>query len=254
MKLETIKQLNQLNQRFYQTIATEFSDSRQYAWSGWERALTFWPFPQVGGLVKVLDLGCGNGRFGLFLSQKMPSTSLQYVGLDSSPELLQLAEESLKATELQYKLGAIDLVEELLVGQLDQVLSQHHPTIITLFGVLHHIPSYHLRQQLINCVAQALPSGGWLVLAAWQFMDSPRLAQKVVNPAVIGISTSELETNDYILDWQRGKTSYRYCHWVDTAELSQLVSPQIWEKVADFTADAKEENLNHYLVLKKKTV
>ena len=39
MKIKTIKQLNQLNQDFYNTIADDFSDTRQYFWKGWRHLL-----------------------------------------------------------------------------------------------------------------------------------------------------------------------------------------------------------------------
>jgi 2-polyprenyl-3-methyl-5-hydroxy-6-metoxy-1,4-benzoquinol methylase len=61
-----VTQLNQLNTHFYQIVASDFDESRQYFWSGWDSCLPELHklVSETGGKLQVLDLGCGNGRFG----------------------------------------------------------------------------------------------------------------------------------------------------------------------------------------------
>ena len=63
MDAATIRNIIDLNNRFYKTVATDFSATRQMPWAGWDRLLPFLPKEAID----ILDLGCGNGRFLSFL-------------------------------------------------------------------------------------------------------------------------------------------------------------------------------------------
>ena len=53
--------------------------------------------------MRVLDLGCGNGRFAEFLAQNLDQNiKIEYVGIDSSGELLELAQKHLSKIERAY--------------------------------------------------------------------------------------------------------------------------------------------------------
>ena len=82
-------------------------------------------------------------------------------------------------------------------------------------------------------------------------MDEQRYQDKVVPATSVGISPTELEPHDYILDWQRGSTAYRYCHYWDEAEISDCVTTSGLTVLDDFRADSKSGQANRYLVLQK---
>ncbi|MCY3978559.1 MAG: class I SAM-dependent methyltransferase, partial [Chloroflexi bacterium] len=75
MHRATIERLNQINRDFYRATAAEFDATRQAAWRGWERLLAEIDLP----VESALDLGCGNGRFALFLAARQ-TQPFRYIG------------------------------------------------------------------------------------------------------------------------------------------------------------------------------
>src|SRR5437773_46351 len=66
----TIQRLNEINRAFYNRVAQDFDETRQQAWPGWDTLLSYLNAP-LNAPLSVLDVGCGNGRFGLFLAQRL---------------------------------------------------------------------------------------------------------------------------------------------------------------------------------------
>lgn len=119
MQPSLIAQLNQLNLDFYQTTATAFDDSRQQPWAGWQTLL-----PLVKSYEKpvIWDLGCGNGRFGVWLKQNQ--VNHHYFGWDTNQALLDKAQQALP----QAKLDQLDIVQAVLDQQLDTYSHLRQPT------------------------------------------------------------------------------------------------------------------------------
>ncbi|MGV2437992.1 MAG UNVERIFIED_CONTAM: class I SAM-dependent methyltransferase [Anaerolineae bacterium] len=103
MQQATIDHLNQLNQAFYRTTAQDFSETRQTAWQGWARLSAF--LPAVTPL-RVLDVGCGNGRFAHFLHQHNPTLPIHYHGIDTQPRPVNL--RPAKAGNPPERLGGVE--------------------------------------------------------------------------------------------------------------------------------------------------
>ncbi len=247
MDLQTISTLNQLNQTFYQTVAQDFSNTRNYSWPGWEKLL-----PSITELLKnkktirVLDLGCGNGRFALFLAQHFAG-QIDYLGLDSDEQLLSIAQKKLSDQNIKTKFEQFDLVENLLNQQLTDKLTEKFDLIV-MFGVIHHLPALQLRQQLMSSLNSLLNHDGLLIFSCWQFAKDERFKDRVVDPKNLKIDPQNLEHNDYILDWKQGQTAYRYCHFVDEQELANLTNSANWQTQQTFLADGKSGQLNLYWV------
>jgi SAM-dependent methyltransferase len=247
MNSATIRQLDQLNKQFYAQIHQEFAQSRAEPWEGWQQLLEFWPESvKTAVRIKVLDIGCGTGRFGHFLQQE--TKPIVYYGIDNSAELL---------TEAQQKLGGfgsfiqVELVEELLTQEhIFADISQTF-AVVSMFGVLHHIPSRQLRQKAFCEMAAALQPDGRIWLATWQF-NQPRFAQKYIQPQSVGVSPEELEPNDFFLPWDRGGHAVRYCHLTTDEEVADLAKEAGLKFVHQFVADGRTHDLNHYFVLTRK--
>lgn len=237
------RQLNAINQKFYRITADAFDQTRSDAWEGWHRLAEHIEqrLPADHTPLSVLDVGCGNGRFGVFLAEKIAG-SIRYHGIDSSPELLIKAETSLANTELEYQLERRDLLE---VGLPAPAASYD---LVVLFGVLHHIPGARERQQLIHDLAQAVSPDGLLVFTTWRFYEFERFRRRIVSwPMELA---DKVEAHDYLLDWRRGATALRYCHYVDSDELQRLINASGLQPITQYTADGRDA-FNQYVILQR---
>lgn len=239
VKPATRKYLHQLNHDFYLKIASEFDSTRQHPWEGWLQLLPYlWDTPQP---FQIADIGCGNGRFGTFLEEF--GFEDQYLGVDFSEGLLKEAKKRLPhAVFRQHD-----------ISQLTFFNSGESVDIICLFAVLHHIPGYDQRLALLKYCVQHLKKEGLLIFTAWQFLEIEALVKRIVPWEKLSgdIDLSEIEKDDYLLDWQRGQHAIRYCHLIDRQEISQLVEALQLMKVTQYYADGKNGKSNIYVVLQK---
>ena len=104
MSPEIQRVLRAINRRFYDRFAPEFDASRGRPWPGWERVVDCLVPP-----VAVLDVGCGNGRFGAYLAGR--SDGLSYLGVDACGALLRAATERLGKVLETHELRRLDVLE-----------------------------------------------------------------------------------------------------------------------------------------------
>jgi SAM-dependent methyltransferase len=228
MNPHTLQALNQLNYQFYQSIGPNFDQTRQEAWRGWQKLGQHLQDHLPPGPLRLLDVGCGNGRFGAFLAR--PGWQLDYTGVDFNPYLLARAEDALKAMGLAPRLQEADLLSYEPQGPYD---------LIVIFGVLHHIPSFAARQALLARLFAQLRPGGLLALTHWAFYEHEGLRKRIIpwdSPQVpAALQGLDLEPGDYLLDWRGPVRALRYCHYVDEAE--QARSLNAWPLITSFAAD-----------------
>jgi tRNA (uracil-5-)-methyltransferase TRM9 len=237
MDIKIIKLLNQVNNDFYKAVHADFDDSRGYFWKGWDKLVEYLPDNRP---LKVLDVGCGNGRFYEFLVSK--DVEVDYVGIDNSKELLDVARK--KYPEAKFE--NVDIIEDVeeLEGYTDFDL-------IVSFGVFHHIPSLELRKKMIQKLSFRLSDIGILAISFWQFTKSENLMKRVSEWSDIGITAKDVEEGDYLLDWQRGEKGLRYCHMVGEEEILALADNSSGEIINSYSADGKSKDLNLYVIFKK---
>jgi len=237
MNEHTIHHLNAINRAFYAQTAADFHATRGRAWVGWQRLIP--PLQALHAPLHVLDIGCGNGRFGVFLAEHS-LTPLAYHGIDNSSALLDYARKALgDMPDVSARLDGGDVVYD--------PLPNASYDLVVLFGVLHHIPDAQRRLALVRSAAERLTPGGLLAFACWRFYEYPRFRERIVS----WNADEAVETNDYLLDWRRGTPALRYCHYVDDAEHEALVAASALTEIDRYRADGETGDVNQYSVLKK---
>jgi SAM-dependent methyltransferase len=232
----TVTRLNGINREFYRVTAESFDETRRRAWPGWERLLPFLPRTPLA----ALDIGCGNGRFGVFLAEKLGS-AIRYHGIDNNAALLEHARNATVGFDAQFE--ERDIVENPPnAGMYD---------LVVLFGVLHHVPGTDRRRAFMRSAADRVAPGGVLAFACWRFYEYERFRQRIVPwPPDL---TPNVEAGDYLLDWRRGELvtpALRYCHYVDDVEHDALVAATGMTEIATYRADGEGGEANRYSVLR----
>jgi SAM-dependent methyltransferase len=239
LKKETVKALLAVNRRFYQERASEFSRSRERPWSGWGEILE-----RAGALLpehpRVLDVGCGNGRFARFLEERL-GRSFDYCGIDESP---------LGLTEARRRLPALVFFER---DFMQEPLPEGEFDLVALFGVLHHVPGRENRLRLLTRLSTLLAQGGLLAFSIWRFDRYERFQRKIVpwdefsSRTGIEIDLSDLEEGDHILTWGGAPPALRFCHAMSEEEEGAIAARLRLELVAKFDAGAEP---NRYYVFR----
>jgi SAM-dependent methyltransferase len=262
MKRGTVLALNALNQAFYQAIAAEWSETRKHPWPGFERVAALSDERRARGprgvglglsaskseALRVLDVGAGDGRFAAFLNERRPLTNaaFEYLGLDASEKLLEHARSRGFGSHVQFE--RCDFIADELAlptGAFDLVL---------LFGVLHHVPSFELRAQLVRELAQRTAAGGIFALTFWRLDRDPRFESRVRSfaqfnaSARVAIDEADLEPGDTLLSWGTQGGALRYCHFPDASETEALIAAAGVPAIARFEADGRGNALNEYVV------
>lgn len=225
MNRATVDRLNRINLEFYSDRAAEFDRARDRPWQGWER-IAEEVRPAAGERrLTVLDFACGNGRFASFLNKELGG--FDYVGVDSSPELLELART--RIAELPGVSGEL-LESDVTREAASAGLGGRRFDLIAVIGLLHHVPSLRLRGRLLADLVALLAPGGLLAVAFWQFAAFERFRDRFVDwdafnrDAADPVDTRQLETGDHLLAWGGDRRAVRYCHWSDPAEIERLIS------------------------------
>ncbi|MFH1820611.1 MAG: class I SAM-dependent methyltransferase [Candidatus Nealsonbacteria bacterium] len=229
MKKEYAQYLLNKTRQDYNSIAKDFSSTRRFVWRGFEPLYNY-----ASTRDKVLDLGCGNGR----LLQIFRDIDIDYTGVDSSEELLNIAQKIYP--NAKFKVGdALHL--PFSTNYFDKVYS---------IAVLHHIPSEELRLEFLEGVKRVLRPGGLIILTVWDLWRGRgwRLNLKYGLLKVLGLS--KLDFKDIFVPW--GKNHQRYIHCFTKKELICLT------KKAGFTIketgilkvpDSKQNNV--FIVARK---
>jgi SAM-dependent methyltransferase len=233
MREEMIGKLLGLNRDFYRQFAQPFVETRTSPQAGFFRLLDY--LPKTEGL--LLDVGCGDGRFGRFALEH--GLVAGYTGVDFSAEMLQAAHAATKQGDFfQRDLSEPNCLQGL--GLYD---------MISCLAAMQHIPGRNRRLQLLREMASHLRPDGRIILSNWQFLESTRQQRKIVEWQQIGLRPEDVEENDYLLTWQRGGTGFRYVCFIDAAETAALASEAGLRCLVQFRSDGREGNLNLYTLL-----
>lgn len=250
MTNKTTKLLNQLNLDFYAKVGPHFDSSRQHFWPGWWRVseLIRQNLNTNQTHLKVLDVGCGNGRFASFLETQFPELSIEYTGIDSDQFFLDKTRERGQGLT-SVRTVKIDLIEHILDNK-PFLGNEESFNVIVYFGVQHHIPGLKNRETALKLLKPHLQKRGLLCMTCWQFDNLPQFKNRQLAPNSVGVASSDLEAGDFLLDWHRGTTAIRYCHLTQLPEATNALQEAGLTLLESYSADTELNTGNLYLVAK----
>ncbi|MFN2117036.1 MAG: class I SAM-dependent methyltransferase [Candidatus Promineifilaceae bacterium] len=237
MRPEIEERLLGINKLFYSEFAEQFAQTRGTPQPGFSMLLDYLPQP----CHTVVDIGCGNGRFGLFLASY--SSDFAYTGVDFTEPFLQLAGNSLAGEYIARDISRPGFLEGR--GKYD---------LTVCLATLQHIPGKENRFSVLKEMVDHLADHGRIFLSNWQFVQSDRQRRKILDWQEVGLHADDVDANDYLLSWQRNSRGRRYVHLVDQSELAWLAARASLTIFDEFYSDGKEGNLNLYTILGKPDV
>lgn len=247
MDVLTAQRLLALNLQFYTEHGRDFSATRERLQTGVVRVIE-----SLNGDESILDLGCGNGELARALSRRGHRGS--YLGLDFSLPLLNEAGREPFTFPVQFaqmNIARLGAASNQFPAASDRSSVAERWLLATAFAVLHHIPSFELRLNIIKEIHNLLEPNGLFIHSNWQFLNSERLKSRIQAWNKIGLTAQDVDPNDYLLDWKRGGTGLRYVHHFGEAELIELAKASGFEIVETFYSDGENKRLGLYQIWKK---
>lgn len=206
MKDEIAKKILEQTKQNYNTIAVDFNKTRQYVWPG---VKDFKKYVKAGD--RILDLGCGNGKLRLLFK----NVKVDYIGIDNSRQLLNLAETNFNFRIANQKFIFADIT--------DLPFPDSYFDVIFGIATFHHLPSKELRFKALVEVKRVMKKGGVLIMTNWNLWDQKHLHYIIKYAALKIIGKSKLDFKDIYLPWMGGKVR-RYYHAFTLEELKKIIS------------------------------
>jgi SAM-dependent methyltransferase len=241
MNAATAARLTDLNLRFYQTFAGEFSATRRRLQPGVRRVLD-----RLQGGEVVLDLGCGNGELRRELVRRGHRGPV--LGLDFSLPLIQAGAAAPGGPAegcLQADLTGADW------DAAARAILGRPCDLVTAFATLHHIPGERARLRILKKVHSLLAASGRFVHSEWQFLNSPRLRQRLQSWDLAGLAEKDVDPGDYLLDWRSGGRGLRYVHLFNEDELASLAGTSGFRVLESYLSDGENGRLGLYQTWEK---
>lgn len=215
----------------YADIASEFNTTRKkYIWPSLNDLAANL---KVGS--RVLDVGCGNGR----LLEVLEGKQVDYLGVDSSRNLIQLAQQNYP----NHKFAVNDVLH------LSAIADNNFAYVFSV-AVLHHLPGQKLQIEALRQMAEKLAPDGRMIVSVWNLWSQTKYLKLIFSSYLKYLfSKNKLDFGDILFFWKNShgtRLSLRYYHAFSIRQLKKI-SRQANLKIVKIVQD----KFNYYLVLEK---
>jgi SAM-dependent methyltransferase len=206
MNKDTQKELLNIVKRNYDEIAEDFSETRKkYLWP---ELIKLSEGVKEGS--KILDVGCGNGR----LLQAFKYKDINYVGVDNSGKLIEIAGERFKDTGYEFLVG--DILE---LGKLPQTGFDY----VYAVAVLQHIPGSDLQIAALKQLKNKVKEDGKIVITVWNLWSQKKFKKLILKFILLKlIKKNRMNFGDILFEGFNQK-SKRYYHAFRMRELKKII-------------------------------
>ena len=88
-----------------------------------------------------------------------------------------------------------------------------------------------------------------VAISVWQWQNSPRLHKHVIPWAEVGLTDSDVDEGDVLLDWRAAdQVGVRYVHTFSVNDLTTLAESAGFKVLESFYSDGKPGNLALYQI------
>ena len=187
---------------------------------------------------RILDLGCGNGRFLDVLIKEKKEINYFYLGIDNSSKLINYAKNAYKQN---FKIVNIVDLNKMKEDNFDYIFS---------WAVFHHLPGSKIRLKFLESVYKKIKTDGLFVFSVWKLRSRKDFFKLALTSFFNQLLKFRIiNFGDLIFNWKgnkNGDQKARYYHAFSENSLKKLISKTSF-KVEKFL----EDDFNYYYILKK---
>lgn len=207
----------------YNQFASEFSASRQNLWP---ELLEFKQYLKGG--IKILDLGCGNGR----LINLLKDHEIDYIGSDLSSSLLNYAKKQEKG-----KIKEFEFIES---DMMKLIFSKESFDIIFMIASFHHLENKKQRIELLLKMNSWLKKDGIIIMTNWNLWEKHNF--KKYFRCLFDFSMSKT-FKDFIIPFKNNtgeSLGKRFYHSFIRSEIEKLIKKTGFEIIENKYSDKKK--------------
>ncbi len=205
---------------FYNAQAEKFSWTRKKEWPEF-----FYIKEQVEKLlrnsekIKILELWCGDGRLHRYLLEHFPDDRIQYIWVDLSEWLINIANKN--------KIWNSEFYVNDMLSFLEKQDQQNFDMVVAVAS-FQHIPTKYERLLIMKNIYRVLNYDGVVLMFNWSFSKwfFKKYSKQIIKSLLIWILTLFTSPiNNIYVPWKDNKsekTYYRYYHIFFLYELKYL--------------------------------